>query len=214
MLIDADLVAARVLALRERVGAGVELLAVTKGFGADAVEAAAAAGCSMVGENYAQELLAKADAAERAGVAVHFIGRLQSNKVRSLAGVVSVWESVERASILDAIARRSPGATVLIQVNATGEAGKAGAPPDEVAGLVSHGRDAGLRVDGLMTIGPTDGDADRTRAAFELVGRLADRLELPVRSMGMSADLDDAVAAGSTRVRVGTALFGARPHQV
>jgi len=213
-LVDPALVALRVAELRERIGADVELLAVTKGFGADAVEAAAAAGCTMVGENYAQELLVKAGAAERAGVAVHFIGRLQSNKVRSLAPVVAVWESVERASILDAIARRSPGATVLIQVNATGEVGKAGASPDEVAALVSHGRDVGLRVDGLMTIGPTDGNADRTRAAFQLVGHLADRLELPVRSMGMSGDLDDALAAGSTRVRVGTALFGARPHPV
>jgi pyridoxal phosphate enzyme (YggS family) len=212
--VDPVLVAARVAALRERVGAGVELLAVTKGFGADAVEAAAAAGCTMVGENYAQELLAKADTAARTGVAVHFIGRVQSNKVRPLAPVVSVWESVDRASILAAIARRSPGATVLIQVNATAEAAKAGAPPDDVAGLVGHGREAGLRVDGLMTIGPTDGDAARTRAAFELVARLADRLDLPVRSMGMSADLDAAVAAGSTRVRVGTALFGARPHRV
>ncbi len=212
--IDRAQVAARVAAVRKRIGPGVELLAVTKGFGTDAVEAAAAAGCTMVGENYAQELLTKVATVRRVGAAIHFIGRLQSNKVRLLVPAVSVWESVDRASLLDEIARRQPGATVLIQVNATGEVGKGGVPPDAVAGLVAHGTTAGLHVEGLMTVGPTNGDPAATRDGFELVRRLADELALPVRSMGMSGDLDAALAAGTTRVRIGTALFGPRPHRI
>jgi pyridoxal phosphate enzyme (YggS family) len=185
---------------------------VTKGFGSDAVAAVMAAGCTMIGENYAQELLAKLDElpATVPRPRVHFIGRLQSNKVRQLAAAVDVWESVDRASLLDEIARRRPGATVLLQVNSTGEAGKGGCPPVEVEALAARARNLDLDLDGLMTVGPTGGDPATTRRAFELTRRLTDALDLATCSMGMSGDLDLAVAAGSTRVRVGTALFGAR----
>ena len=182
----------------------------TKGFGPDAVAAAAAAGCASIGENYAQELLAKAEAALAAGVAVHFIGRLQSNKVRLVADVVSVWESVDRPSIVDELARRAPGATILVQVAATGEPGKGGCPPGDVAALVARAGAAGLRVDGLMTVGPTEGGPEAARPAFRLVRRLADDLGLRSCSMGMSADLEVAVEEGATEVRLGTALFGPR----
>jgi pyridoxal phosphate enzyme (YggS family) len=194
----------------------VEILAVTKGFGAEVVVAAVAAGCSMIGENYAQELRAKlaamddlAPAGERPDI--HFIGRLQSNKVRLLATEVDVWESVDRATLLDEIARRRPGATVLIQVNASGEAHKGGCPPAEVEVLAEHARSLNLDLNGVMTVGPTSGDVAATRRAFELTRRLADELGLATCSMGMTDDLDLALDAGTTRVRVGTALFGRRP---
>jgi pyridoxal phosphate enzyme (YggS family) len=194
----------------------VEVLAVTKGFGAEVVVAAVAAGCSMIGENYAQELRAKlaamddlAPAGERPDI--HFIGRLQSNKVRLLATEVDVWESVDRATLLDEVARRRPGATVLIQVNASGEAHKGGCPPAEVEVLAEHARSLNLDLNGVMTVGPTSGDVAATRRAFELTRRLADELGLATCSMGMTDDLDLALDAGTTRVRVGTALFGRRP---
>jgi pyridoxal phosphate enzyme (YggS family) len=203
--------------LRERLAAiaperSVEVVAVTKGFGSDAVAAAVDAGCTMIGENYAQELRAKMTdlPAQVRRPRVHFIGRLQSNKVRQLAALVDVWESVDRDRLLDEIARRCPGATVLLQVNSTGEAGKGGCPPLEVEALAARARSQGLDLDGLMTVGPTDGDPVATRRAFELTRRLTDDLGVPTCSMGMSADLELAVESGSTRVRVGTALFGDR----
>jgi pyridoxal phosphate enzyme (YggS family) len=183
---------------------------VTKGFGPDAIDAAAAAGCRMIGENYAQELLAKHPAAAAAGVAVHFIGRLQSNKVRLVADIVAVWESVDRPALVDEIARRAPGASVLVQVNTTGEPDKGGCEPEAAAGLVGRARDAGLVVDGLMTVGPTEGGADAARAGFRLVRGLVDELGLRSCSMGMTDDLEVAVEEGTTRVRLGTALFGPR----
>jgi pyridoxal phosphate enzyme (YggS family) len=192
------------------VGTDVAILAVTKGFGADALVAAAAAGLPAVGENYAQELLTKAPTAAEHGLAVHFIGRLQSNKVRQLAPVVAVWETVDRARLVDEIARRAPGARVLVQVDATGEPGKGGCPVADVAGLVRTAARAGLVVDGLMTVGPTAGGAETARPAFRTVRRLADDLGLATCSMGMSDDLEVAVEEGSTEVRVGTALFGPR----
>jgi PLP dependent protein len=190
----------------------VEILAVTKGFGADAIAAAASAGCPMVGENYAQELLGKLDelgAAEHLPE-VHFIGRLQSNKVRLLAASVDTWESVDRLGLLDEIARRRPGATVLIQVNATGESHKGGCPPGEVEVLAAHARSLNLDLNGVMTVGPSDADPGATRRAFGLARQLTDDLGLPTCSMGMSDDLELALEAGTTRVRVGTALFGPR----
>lgn len=209
---DPDDVSERVAALRQRLGPDVELVAVTKGFGPDAVAVAAAAGCTMVGENYAQEITAKSAAFGAAGVDVHFIGRLQSNKVRIVADVVAVWESVDRVSLLDEIARRGPGATVLVQVNATGDGAKGGCPPADVGHLVEHARGLGLVVDGLMVVGPTNGDATETERVFRAVRGLTDEHGLRTCSMGMSGDLDIALGAGTTRVRIGTTLFGARPH--
>ena len=215
-------VAERLAAVHDRLarsgGSGVEVLAVTKGFGIDAVLAARAAGCRAIGENYAQELLTKLDGLDAtAGVdwsgrplAVHFIGRLQSNKVRQLAGVVDVWSTVDRPSLIVEIARRAPGGHVLVQVNAAAEPGKGGCSPGEAATLVRTATDAGLVVDGLMTVGPTDGAPEDARPGFRLVRALTDDLGLNVCSMGMSADMEVAVQEGSTQVRIGTALFGQR----
>ena len=201
-------VPATVAAIRSRIGPDVELVAVTKGFSQEAVDAVIAAGCRMIGENYAQEACSK----RFADAHLHFIGRLQSNKVRMLAPIVDVWESVDRASLLERIAATRPGSTVLIQVNATGETGKGGCSPDRVPELLARGLDLNLDVNGLMTVGPTSADPTVTRTAFDLVRRLADELALPTCSMGMTQDLDIAIECGSTRVRVGTALFGERPR--
>ena len=215
MTIDPAAVAAALDRIRDEISeAGgdadrVDVLAVTKGFGADAVEAAVAAGLGAVGENYAQELLDKSASLD-VQPEWHFIGRLQSNKVRQIADVVSCWQSVDRGSLVDEIAKRAPGARVLVQVNATGEPQKGGAEPAEVADLVARGRDTGLEVVGLMTVGVL-GDEGATEEAFRAVAALADRLGLPERSMGMTGDLAAAVRAGTTMVRVGTGLFGSRP---
>jgi pyridoxal phosphate enzyme (YggS family) len=210
-------VAERLDAVRARIahagGVGVDVLAVTKTFGIDAVVAARDAGCRAIGENYAQEVVAKFGGPEQHtpdGLAVHFIGQLQSNKVRQLAPLVDVWETVDRRSLVTEIAKRAPGAAVLVQVATSLEPGKGGCPIDDVAGLVAASRDAGLDVRGLMTVGPTTGGAEAARPGFRAVRRLVDELRLTVCSMGMSADLDVAVEEGSTEVRVGSALFGAR----
>lgn len=197
---------------------GVAILAVTKGFGPDAIDAAAAVGLRRLGENYAQELVGKRDAIERhADLEVHFIGQLQSNKVRLLAGLVDVVESVDRPSVIDALARRLPDARILIQVN-TGPvegriAPKGGCEVDNVEALVERAQEAGLRVEGLMTVGPTGATPEEARPGFRRVRELVDHLGLRECSMGMSDDLEVAVAEGSTQVRIGTALFGARTRR-
>ena len=174
------------------------------------MDAAAAAGCRAIGENYAQELVVKAPVAAAAGLAVHFIGQLQTNKVRQLAGLVDVWETVDRPRLVAELARRAPGAHILVQVDTTGEAGKGGCPVADVPALVAAATDAGLVVDGLMTVGPTQGGPEAARPGFRTCRRLADDLGLVTCSMGMSGDLEVAVAEGATQVRVGTALFGTR----
>jgi PLP dependent protein len=200
--------------VRDRVAAAggddsVAVLAVTKGFGPEAVEAALAAGCRTIGENYAQELLAKR--AATAGAEVHFIGQLQTNKVRQIAGLVQVYETVDRDRLALEIARRDPGAAVLAQVDTTDEPGKGGCPIARLDELVAVIRDAGLDLRGLMTVGPTEGGPESARPGFRAVRQEADRLGLAVCSMGMSDDLEVAVEEGSTEVRLGTALFGQRP---
>ena len=165
----------------------------------------------MIGENYAQELLEKRAVADAGGLAIHFIGRLQSNKVRLVADAVAVWETVDRPALVDEIARRAPGATVLIQVNPTGEPNKGGCPPDDIRALLDQARSAGLAVDGLMTVGPTEGGAEAARPGFRVVRSLVDEFGLATCSMGMTDDLEVAVEEGTTRVRLGTALFGPRP---
>lgn len=206
--------------VRERIAAAggdparVTLLAVTKGHPLAAVAAAVAVGLRDVGESYVQELAAKAEALQDAPLPggdprFHLVGRLQRNKVRDAAPHVHLWQSVDRLALAAEIARRAPGAAVLVQVNVSGAEQQGGAPPERVPGLVDGCRDLGLYVRGLMAIGP-QAAPDQVRRAFAQVRRLADQLELPERSMGMSSDLEHAVAEGATIVRVGTALFGPR----
>jgi pyridoxal phosphate enzyme (YggS family) len=206
-------VAERVAAVRARIadagGEGrVRLVAVTKGFGPELVAAAVAAGVEDVGESYAQELMGKA--AEVDVPRWHFVGRLQANKVRALAGTVDLWQSVDRARVVDELARRAPGARVLVQVDVSGEPSKGGCPPAQVPALVERAAAAGLEPRGLMAVGPL-GPAEDARPGFRALVGLADELGLEERSIGMSGDLEVAVEEGATMVRVGTALFGPRP---
>lgn len=208
-------VAARVAEVRERIaragGVDVSLIAVTKAFGHDAWVAAHEAGCDGIGENYAQELAGKAELGPSA-LPIHFIGHVQTNKVKMLVDVVDVWQSVDRASVIDEIAKRSVArpAHVFLQVNTSGEESKSGCAPDDVAGLVARCAQRGVVLDGLMTIGPTSGEERATREAFRLLRRLVSDHGLAHCSMGMSGDLEIAVEEGSTMVRVGSALFGPR----
>lgn len=211
-------VAERLAHVRDRIaragGVGVTVLPVTKTFGIDACWAAHRAGCTAVGENYAQEVIAKlGDTITAIGdpFGVHFIGQLQTNKVRMLAPIVSVYETVDRASLVAELAKRVPGARVLLQVSTVGEEGKGGCPLADVPALFDTAGAAGLTVEGLMTVGPTDGGPEAARPGFRAVRALLERLALPVLSMGMTDDLEVAVQEGSTQVRVGSALFGARP---
>ena len=221
MSIDSEAVAAHLGRIQARITeAGgqldrVRICAVTKGFGPDAACAALDAGLSDVGENYANELIDKATAVAAAGYAPrwHMIGTIQRNKVRRLAPHVDLWQSVDRIEVGTEIAKWAPGAAVLVQVNATGEANKGGCALDTTPALVESLTDRGLAVHGLMTIGPTQSGAD-PRPAFDAVAELAGRLGLTEVSMGMSGDLEVAVAAGATMVRVGTALYGPRPRVV
>ena len=209
----------RLAAVWERIEAAggsperVRLVAVTKGFGADVVRDALAVGLGDLGESYAQELVAKVAEVPHDGPVAprwHFVGRLQSNKVRLVAPYVTLWHSVDRASIGREIARRAPGAAVLAQVNPTGEATKAGCTPDDLPRLLDELRGMQLDVRGLMTIAPA-GQREVARRAFAKVREMAGFHGLEEVSMGMSDDLDVAVAEGATMVRVGAALFGPRP---
>jgi pyridoxal phosphate enzyme (YggS family) len=211
-------VAERLQAVRARIqaagGIDVDILAVTKTHDIQAVRQAIDAGCSGIGENYAQELVDKFAGFEPMPPvpAVHFIGQLQTNKVRLVVPFVGVYETVDRPSLVRELAKRAPGATVLVQVNPDDQQpGKAGCAIDQVPALVEACRQAGLQCTGLMTVGPTEGGPAAARAGFGAVRRLVDRLGLTVCSMGMTDDLEVAVGEGSTQVRVGSALFGPRP---
>lgn len=192
--------------------AHVKLLAVTKGFSTDAIRAAVAAGLGEVGENYAQEAKAKHDelvTADESQPRWHFIGRLQKNKVRQLASFVDLWQSVDSLGLADEIAKRAPGAEILVQVDLAEEPGRGGCSWNEAPWLVEHARQAGLVVRGLMGVGPP-GEPEVARPAFRRLATLANTLEVDELSMGMTNDLEVAVQEGATIVRIGRALFGQR----
>lgn len=213
-------ISTRLAVVRQRIDAArtagqeVSIVAVTKTFGPDLVEHAVAAGLTVLGENYAQELVAKADALRQRSPDVadrvrwHFIGGLQSNKIKMLDGLVDLWQTIDRRSLVKELAKRRPGAALLIQVNTTDEPQKSGCVPADVGGLVDDARNRGLDVRGLMTMGPADGSDPRP--AFELLRRLGADHDLTELSMGMSGDYEIAVAYGATMVRIGSALFGPR----
>ena len=214
--------AERLSSIRSRIDASapnpalVTLVAVTKGFGPEAVRLALGAGLTAVGENYADELVAKAAAvAGEPGPAPqwHFLGAIQRNKVPRLAPIVACWQAVCRVEEGRAIARRQPGARVLVQVDVAGLPGRGGVPPTAVGELVAALRDEDLDVAGLMAVG-APGPAEGARAGFREVRRLADQLDLGIRSMGMTDDLEVALSEGSTMIRVGRALFGSRPPRM
>jgi uncharacterized pyridoxal phosphate-containing UPF0001 family protein len=238
--VDPDDVALRLSEVRRRIASAggdnlrIRIVAMTKGFGPDAVRAAVAAGVHDVGENYADELLAKQSVLDdpaaddpatdhraaddpatgdptigAGGRRWHFLGRIQRNKVKRLAPLVHLWQTVDRAAAAEEIARRAPGARVLVQVNVSGEPQKNGCQLADTPELVDGLRSLELDVVGLMAMGPA-GPPDDARSAYRQLAAMADRLALPERSMGMTDDLEVAVEEGTTMVRVGRALFGSR----
>ena len=187
--------------------ASVRLVAATKTVEVARVRAVIEAGVVDVGENRAQELLAKAPGCTDLPARWHFLGRVQRNKVRALAPHVQLWQSVERGALGEELARRTPGVHVLVEVNLGDEPQKGGCAPADVAPLVDRLVALDLRVDGLMTVPPHDGDPRRW---FSSLRDLAERVGVAELSMGMTADYDVAVEEGATMVRVGRALFGPR----
>jgi uncharacterized pyridoxal phosphate-containing UPF0001 family protein len=200
-----EAVAERVAHIRAEVPPHVRVVAVTKGFGIEAARAAVAGGVVDVGENYAQELLAKAQAVPEARW--HLLGAVQRRTVRDLAPFVHLWHSIARVEEGTAVARHAPGAAVLVQVNVSGLPQRNGCTWEEVPALVAALRGTGVDVRGLMCVA-TPGEE---RAQFRRLSATAADLGLSERSMGMSGDWRVAVEEGATIVRLGTMLFGPRP---
>ncbi|VVM63777.1 Pyridoxal phosphate homeostasis protein [Pseudomonas fluorescens] len=197
----------------------VQLLAVSKTKPAEALREAYAAGLRDFGENYLQEALGKQ--LELAGLPLiwHFIGPIQSNKTRAIAEHFDWVHSVDRLKIAQRLSEQRPAElpplNICIQVNVSGEASKSGCTPDDLRALADAiSALPRLKLRGLMAIPePTDDRAEQD-AAFAAVQKLQASLELPLDtlSMGMSHDLESAIAQGATWVRIGTALFGARDY--
>ncbi len=212
-------VAARVDAVRGRIAAAaaragrepdaVTLVAATKLVAPDRIAAALRAGVGDVGENRAQELLAKAPALAALTPRWHFLGPLQRNKVKALAAWVTCWQSVDRLALGETLARHAPGARVLVEVNLADEPQKTGCAPRDTTPLVDALRGIGLAVVGLMAVPPHGEDP---RPWFARLRALAAAAAVPELSMGMTDDYEVAVEEGATLVRVGRALFGERPQ--
>ncbi|MFJ3085632.1 YggS family pyridoxal phosphate-dependent enzyme [Streptomyces sp. NPDC086838] len=204
----------------------VTLIVVTKTYPASDVRILHGLGVRQVAENRDQDAAPKAAACADLSLSWHFVGQLQTNKVRSVAGYADVVQSVDRTKLVTALSsaagRGGRELGCLIQVALDAESGERGArggvAPDGIGELADAIADApGLRLDGLMTVAPLAGPfAGRQRAAFDRLMEFSSRLRgnHPAANMvsaGMSADLEDAIAAGATHVRVGTAVLGVRP---
>jgi pyridoxal phosphate enzyme (YggS family) len=199
----------------------VGLLAVSKTQPASAIREAAAAGLRDFGENYLQEALDKQQALADLALCWHFIGPIQSNKTRAIAEHFDWVHSVDRLKIAQRLSEQRPAGlpplNICLQVNISEEPSKAGCRPDEVAGLAQAVAGLpNLRLRGLMAIPRPSSDPAEQRQAFAALRNLQRSLALPTEldtlSMGMSDDLEAAIAEGSTWVRIGTALFGARHY--
>ena len=199
------------------------LLAVSKTQPAEAIAALATAGQAAFGENYVQEAMGKQLALAGLGLEWHLIGHLQSNKAKEAASRFDWVQTVDRPKLVAALARHRPSGrpplNVLIQVNIDDESSKHGCMPAEVESLATQvASEPSLALRGLMAIPAPHPDPDTRRAAFRRMKGLFDALASTHRrvdtlSMGMSDDLDLAIAEGATMVRIGTALFGARPRK-
>ncbi|MFW6051299.1 MAG: YggS family pyridoxal phosphate-dependent enzyme [Myxococcota bacterium] len=194
----------------------IRLVAVSKVHPPAAVRAAYAEGQRDFGENYVQEMSAKAEAlSDLTELRWRFVGHLQRNKARDVVRLGAAVETVDSSRLADAIDRRAAQEgrrlEVLIQVNVGGEAQKAGCAPDQVPALVAHVRGLdGLDLRGLMTVPPHTDDPEGARPFFRRLRELRDAHGLRDLSMGMTHDLEIAVQEGATIVRVGTAIFGKR----
>jgi len=195
----------------------VQLVAVSKGHPEEAIRAAYDAGMRVFGENYAQELAAKASAlSDLRDIRWRFIGHLQRNKIKLIEGARATVDTVDSARLAQALSTRARASgtelEVLLQVNVGGEAQKSGCTPDEVPALVEAVRALpNISLRGLMTVAPHLDEVEATRPFFATLRGLAEAHDLPELSMGMTHDLEQAVAEGATMLRIGTAIFGPRP---
>jgi PLP dependent protein len=197
--------------------ASVTLVAISKTFGAAAIEPVIAAGQRVFGENRVQEAKAKWPPllARHGGIALHLVGPLQSNKARDAVGLFDAIHSLDRDSLAAALAkemaRQSRRPALFVEINTGAEAQKSGVLPQDADGFIAACRQRhGLAIAGLMCIPPFD---EAPAPHFALTAQIARRNGLSLLSMGMSADFKIAIAFGATHVRVGTAIFGARTVQ-
>ena len=208
-----------------RTGADITLVAATKMNDAARVREAVAAGIDACGENRVQEMTEKLAQGAYTGAPLHFIGHLQTNKVRQVVGKVDLIQSVDSPELLAMIEKRAAGQgivqDILLEVNIGGEASKSGVKPEEAEALVALAASlSSVEPRGLMAIPPVAHEPGANRSVFaamhqlfiDIKGKTYDnKVNIDCLSMGMSGDFEDAIAEGATQVRVGTALFGARP---
>jgi pyridoxal phosphate enzyme (YggS family) len=197
-----------------RATGSVTLVAVSKTFGAEAIEPVIAAGQRVFGENRVQEAKAKWPALRERhpGIELHLIGPLQSNKAREAVALFDAIHSLDRPSLAEAlakeIARQGRSPLLFVEINTGGEPQKAGVLPEQADAFLKDCRDKyGLKVSGLMCLPPAD---EPPAPHFALTAKIARRNEMNLLSMGMSADFETAIALGSTHVRIGSAIFGER----
>jgi hypothetical protein len=223
---NVDTIQRRIAGACKRVGRTpdeVTLVAVSKTFPAEALREAVRAGVTDIGENYVQELLAKREQLAPEQIRWHFVGHLQSNKVRHIASWITLIHAVDNLGVAQEIDRRAARAgrviDFLVEVNTTGEETKFGVSPDAtVSFLRSLDSLTHIRVAGLMTIGPFLPDPEGSRPMFRMLQQLRDearalhQANVTMRhlSMGMTGDFEVAVEEGATLIRIGTAIFGSR----
>ena len=205
----------------------IKLCAATKMNDADAVRQAIAGGVDLCGENRVQELVQKQKEDAYRGAPVHFIGVLQTNKVKQVVGKVDVIQSVDRLNLLQAIqkeaAKQGIVQDIFLEINVGGEESKSGFEISEVLPLLEHISEyPNIFVRGLMTIPPISKNFGDNRKFFQEIfqlsvdisGKKYDNVAVECLSMGMSDDFEDAIACGSTMIRIGTAIFGARNYPI
>jgi hypothetical protein len=212
----------RIAAAAERAGRDprdITLVGVSKYADDAAVFAAHGEGLTDFGENRAKEFVARSLLLPAAGVRWHFVGRLQSNKVRQVRPIASMLHSLDRPALAE-LWVKGPGLPppVLVQVNLAGEAQKGGVAPDEAAALVRGATALGLEVIGLMTVPPVGDRPDDSRPWFRLMRELRDRIrqdhpQVAELSMGMTDDFEVAVEEGATVLRIGRAIFDPVPRR-
>lgn len=204
----------------QRESGSVELLAVSKKHPVSAIREALASGQTLFGESYAQEMVEKAAELASSGIEWHFIGPIQSNKTHLIAETASWVHSVDRLKIARRLSEQKPAdapdINICLQVNISGEASKSGIQPEDLPELAAQVMELpGVRLRGLMAIPAPEDDFDQQRTVFAKVRELQESLiaqgfALDTLSMGMTDDMEAAIAEGATIVRIGTAIFGIR----